>query len=325
MTVDLRLPSRPVPGTGISASPLGVSLNARPGGFEDPSRLAAELRMLRARGITVFDLADAREPRWAEGILAEAFPGGGADLVVVLGHAALPSDPSSPPSSLLERIHASLKESRRRLGPGLQVVVEVRSDARSPAPMEPTLAALDRLVGEGTIAGRSVRLDLAPGGFGPLELPSAPLLSVRLSLLDRGTMRSLDERAATTPTGVIVRDPFAGGRLDGSRASAALGERTPGQRPIEVEELRKEFAPVLDLGFLTAGRQRTLPQAAVQYLLSRRWVTTVLVADPSTAQWNALLGTDGGLGTPLSHAELARLDDDSSLSGPGGVGVVRGK
>ncbi|MCI4340688.1 MAG: hypothetical protein L3J73_05435, partial [Thermoplasmata archaeon] len=71
-------------------------------------------------------------------------------------------------------------------------------------------------------------------------------------------------------------------------------------------EVRREWAPVLALGFLTEGHRRTLAQAAVQYLLGVPGVVGVVVplTDPAAA-----VAIGGALSAPpLSDEDRARID-----------------
>ena len=137
------------------------------------------------------------------------------------------------------------------------------------------------------------------------DLPS-PVVSTELSLLDAPLPTPLATSANPRPPGVIVRDPFAGGRLDGTLLRDTMGERRPGRPPRDVRELREEFAPVLLLGFLTRARTRTLAQAAVRYLLQCPGPLSVLLPPPAPDRWEEVMGV---LGTPpLDKEELARLE-----------------
>ncbi len=105
---------------------------------------------------------------------------------------------------------------------------------------------------------------------------------------------------------VVASDPFARGRLDGSRLRGSPLDTSARPAPADWAEVRGTWAPVLALGFLTERRERTLPQAALQYVLGTPGVLAVLVpaADPA-----ALLESSAALTRiGLSRDERARID-----------------
>ena len=85
-------------------------------------------------------------------------------------------------------------------------------------------------------------------------------------------------RRASVP--LVSSDPFADGRLDGSRLSSSPLEVSGRPRPSDWAELQRDWAPVLSLGFLTEGGRRTLPQAAVDFALGTPGVSGAIVSAP---------------------------------------------
>jgi aldo/keto reductase family protein len=110
-------------------------------------------------------------------------------------------------------------------------------------------------------------------------------------------------RSAGVP--VIASDPFAGGRLDGSHLRGSPLE-TPGRpAPADWAAVRRAWAPVLGLGFLTSGRARSLPQAALQYVLGTPGVAGVLVPAPEPS---ALVEAGAALRLPpVGPGDRARI------------------
>ncbi len=155
----------------------------------------------------------------------------------------------------------------------------------------------------------------AEDGVRRLEGPEAELPPSRsgryvgpFSLLDRRLASRFGAADRTGSARLWARDPFARGRLDGSRfgPTAPTGERP--ERPASVRDLAEEFAPVLRLGFLTEGRHRTLVEAAIQYLLAHRWVEAVLAPLPPIERLEAVVRSLSA--QPLTPAELARIAAD---------------
>ena len=310
---------RAVPGTDRTVSELGMTLDPDPAAGPATGRQQVGLlRRARSAGVTLFDVAEARSPARAMWLLRTAFPERDPELVVVVGLsrdglAAPPSAPraprpeSGPPRPQSEaNVETWLDDLRPRLPPGAAVLPEVHPESPEADGRRPLAAVLESLAARRRILTFSTRVErerVLHSGLG--DLPS-PDVSAGLSLLDAPFQSSLAASATPRRPGVIVRDPFAGGRLDGTLVRDAMGERRPGRPPRDVRELREEFAPVLRLGFLTRARTRTLAQAALRYLLQRPGTLSVLLPPPPPERWEEVLGALGA--PPLDDEELARLE-----------------
>jgi aryl-alcohol dehydrogenase-like predicted oxidoreductase len=79
----------------------------------------------------------------------------------------------------------------------------------------------------------------------------------------------------------------------------------PEARPADMRRLRREFEPVLRLGFLTEGGRRTLAQAALRFVLRWPWVVTCVIPLPPPERFEEILGF--GSAPEISDEELARL------------------
>ncbi|MGA8664678.1 MAG: hypothetical protein WB809_06420 [Thermoplasmata archaeon] len=122
------------------------------------------------------------------------------------------------------------------------------------------------------------------------------------------------------PASLLARDPFAEGRLDGSRFSGNWLERGPSATPASLRTLSVEFEPVLRLGFLTADHRRTMAQAALQYAGSRPWVACVLAPLPPADRVEELLSAFSRPG--LTAQEIHRIERPGSPE-PGPVDLRR--
>jgi aryl-alcohol dehydrogenase-like predicted oxidoreductase len=242
------------------------------------------LRRARSAGITTFDLAETRDVARVEGLIGRAFPEPDPALWVVLPRSveglvrdsAAHLDRNGSASDLAEALTRSFETSDARLGPERSLLIEWQG--RDPRPIASTPSPIESAQRRGatTWVWRP-----EPGwwdvgaGARPGALPA--MLSGSFSLLDRRVGAFWSDPSVALPEAFVARDPFAGGRLDGSRLHPGLGERGPGTGPTRLRDLEEELAPVLRLGFLTAGGRRTLPQAALQYLFHWPWVQTVVL------------------------------------------------
>lgn len=310
---------RALPGTQRTVSEIGIAVD--PGPVASPTidrQWVGALRRARREGVNLFDIAGARSPDRAEGLLRAAFPERGADLVVIVAYApesspgtTEPGGPASfpgttePPS--FRTVERWLSESRSHLPPEASIVPEASLATDDPKDSRAVLTALASIASQPAVVAWSARMrrDRLLRSSWPSE-PLLPIASTELSLLDARAFPRPPRAGAHPAPRLLVRDPFAGGLLDGSRLGTGLGDRRPGRAPPDVRELRDEFAPVLRLGFLTERRSRTLAQAALSYLLQRPDVLSVLIPPPAPERWEEVLGARKT--PPLSPEEIARLE-----------------
>jgi aryl-alcohol dehydrogenase-like predicted oxidoreductase len=303
---------RAVKGTARSLSVLSISVD--PPAVAPPAadaRTVALLRRSRERGVTTFDVAGARFPERAERLIASAFPTADPKLEVIVGRSieSLRAAPGSdrehtPDATILSALNDSLEQSRRRLAPAPVSILEWTSESG------------DRSDGAGGGAAPSLTGVNAPGLLWVVRLPPAasglpsttsrpPLFAGSLSILENKVALLFERPERDPAAGLIARDPFANGRLDGSRFPAGGMPGGPGERPLDLRQLHHEFDPILRLGFLTEGRRRTLAQAALRFVLGWPWVVTSVVPLPSPERFDEILGY--GSTPPLSEGELTRL------------------
>lgn len=103
----------------------------------------------------------------------------------------------------------------------------------------------------------------------------ARLISVPMSLLSARGAHALSEEVANHPIGILALDPYADGALNGGLLAEPFGRAPSLDGPIGVREVAQRFAPVARLGFLTEGHRRTLPEAAVRFLVDLPGVVSV--------------------------------------------------
>ena len=315
MTADVALPRRTLLGTSRAVSAIGISIDpATAVGPPAEAALIAQLRTARRHGVTFFDVAAARFRLRAERLIATAFPDPDPEITILVGDPR--EDRGGRPDrfgggSPLRPAEPAFRELRSRLGDGASLVVETAPAQGEVERTAVRLAELDSLARTGAILGWSLSVPgEETGPFAALESLKARQLSAELSMLDPSRVAELARRAQRVPTSVFVRDPFAQGRLDGTRFSTELFRTGTPSPPVNVGTLRAEFAPVLRLGFLTASHRRTLAQAAVQYVLSKEWVAVALVPMPRPERLAEVLAAPGA--PPLTEEELARIEGEGA-------------
>lgn len=302
---------RVAPGKPRELSEIAIYLDPPAGGPPSADDRAVSLiQRARERGVTTFDVGNARFPARAERLLARAFPTPDPSVCAIVARSVdslareRSSEEVTTSSDLASAVRESLEESRRRLEPVPIGVVE----------WDPG----DELGGEGPAANTPTSYPNAgptepllaielPRPGAPLPVPGgAPsLFSGSLSLLETDLIPAFEEARSKPGAALIAHDPFAGGRLDGSRFEDQARLPGPGAGPADVRRLHEEFDPVLRLGFLTQGHRRTLAQAALQFVLEWSWVVTAVVPLPSPERFDEILGYASR--SPLTEDEIRRI------------------
>jgi len=289
------VPQRPLGKGGGTVSALAFSIDPGPAAPAADRETLELLRRSLAAGVTTFDVSGSRQPDRAERLLGAAGTSAGP-LTVLLGRseerwrpaADRKGDAGAPPGVSAESLESSLARSRARLPHGTRFVLRVEPDEEpheladpSSAPTGPDAVAIARPVSE---TARAV---------GAAGLWTSPL-----SLLDHDVVRRWGATTAADGGRLIALDPFAGGRLDGTRFASGIADRPAAREPRSLRQLHAEFDPVLRLEFLTRGRPRTLAQASLEFALSFPWVATVVAPLPHADRLEEFLAAARGPGLP---------------------------
>lgn len=282
---------RPYVGAPFELSQLAFSVVVRDR-VSDAGAAVALLRRALDAGVTTFDTVDTPDPALAEALLGQAFPQGDPHIVVItpatsspartgrflpgertpFGSPGGPSPSPDAPASLPGRFHRlyEVDASAGRAG-SLDGPAPPRGTAR---PDSATRVVRCRTVEEAVDACHAVPRVLASGSF---------------SLLDRSLASDTVRKVGADHVAWVARDPFAGGRLDGSRFVVA-GSPVLGPSLRSVRDLDAEFAPVRPYGFLSRPGARTLAQASLRYVADREWVATTCVPLPTPDRWHEIVG-----------------------------------
>ncbi|WP_067716969.1 aldo/keto reductase [Nocardia yamanashiensis] len=273
-------------------------------------------------GVTLFDTADVYSDGASEEVLGEAIRGRRDDLLLST-KASLPTGPGpfdagSGRSRLIRAVEGSL----RRLGTDYIDLFQLHAfDAGTP--VEEVLAALDdlvragkiRYVGASNFAGWQLMKSLAAAdahGF-----PRYVAHQVYYSLVGRDYEWELMPLAQDQGVGAVVWSPLGWGRLTGKirrgqplPAGSRLHKTAEAGPPVD-DEVLYDVVDVLDE--LAAETGRTVPQIALNWLLNRPTVSTVIVGARNEEQLRQNLGS---IGWNLDAEQIARLDKASAVTPP---------
>lgn len=273
-------------------------------------------------GLTMFDSADVYSHGAAEEILGEAIRGR-RDRVLISTKATFRFDegPNAVGSSryhLIEACEAAL----RRLGTDYIDLFQLHGfDAMTPP--EEVLSTLDDLVRAGKIRYTGV------SNFSGWHLMKSLAVADRYgypryvanqtyySLIGRDYEWELMPLGLDQGVGAVVWSPLGWGRLTGKlRRGAALPEvsrlhETADSGPPVSDELLFRVVDALDA--IAAETGKTVPQIAINWLLQRPTVSTVVIGARNEEQLRQNLGA---VGWNLTPEQVARLDAASAVTLP---------
>jgi aryl-alcohol dehydrogenase-like predicted oxidoreductase len=271
-------------------------------------------------GVNLFDTADVYSNGLSEEVLGKAIAGR-RDRVLIASKATFrtgagPNDVGSSRQHLLRAVEASL----RRLGTDYIDLYQLHG-FDPVTPVEEVLATLDQLVRDGKVryigcsnfSGWHLMKSLAVSDR--LGLARYAAHQVYYSLVGRDFEWELMPLALSERVGTLVWSPLGWGRLTGKvRRGGALPEvsrlRSQGVvdagPPVDEDHMERVLAA---LDGVAAEVDRSVPQVALNWLLGRPSVTSVIIGARTEEQLRQNLGA---VGWSLPPTQVARLDAASA-------------
>ncbi|CDX42353.1 aldoketo-oxidoreductase, NADP-binding [Mesorhizobium sp. ORS 3359] len=273
-------------------------------------------------GVNLFDTADVYSNGASEEVLGEAIKGR-RDAVLISTKTSLPigdgpADWGSSRSRLIRSVDAALK----RLGTDYIDLLQLHAFDAS-TPIEEVLSALDdlvrsgrlRYVGVSNFSGWQVMKSL--GLADKHGYPRYVAHQVYYSLVGRDYEWELMPLGLDQGVGALVWSPLGWGRLTGKiRRGQPLPEksRLHGTAdfgpPVEDEHL---FKVVDALEAVAAETGKTVPQVAINWLLRRPTVSSVIIGARNEEQLRQNLGA---VGWSLTPEQIKALDEASAVTAP---------
>jgi aryl-alcohol dehydrogenase-like predicted oxidoreductase len=271
-------------------------------------------------GVNLFDSADVYSDGLSEEVLGKALAGR-RDRVLIASKATFRTGPGandvgSSRQHLLRAVEASL----RRLGTDYIDLYQLHG-FDPVTPVEEVLATLDQLVRDGKVryigcsnfSGWHLMKSLAVSDR--LGLARYAVHQVYYSLVGRDFEWELMPLALSERVGTLVWSPLGWGRLTGKvRRGGALPEvsRLRSQGVVDAgpqvddEHLERVLAA---LDGVAAEVEKSVPQVALNWVLGRPSVTSVIIGARTEEQLRQNLGA---VGWKLTPAQVARLDAASA-------------
>jgi aryl-alcohol dehydrogenase-like predicted oxidoreductase len=273
-------------------------------------------------GITLFDTADVYSDGQSEEILGAALEGK-RDRAIVSTKIGLRNGPGENDAGVSRHhIIRSVDASLRRLGTDYIDLLQVHQfDAMTP--VEDVMSSLDDLVRAGKVRY------IGASNYSGWQLVKSLAASDRrgyarfvanqayYSLIGRDYEWELMPAGLDQGLGAVVWSPLGWGRLTGRirrgqslPSSSRLHETAQFAPPVDDERLYRVVDSLLELAEETG---RSVPQVAINWLLQRPTVSSVLIGARDETQLRENLGAAGW---SLSPGQIARLDQTSAVTPP---------
>lgn len=273
-------------------------------------------------GVNLFDTADVYSDGASEEVLGEAIKGRrGAVLISTKTSLPMGDGPNEAGSSRFRLIHA-VEDALRRLGTDYIDLLQLHA-FDSGTPVEEVLSTLDQLVRAGKVryvgvsnfSGWQVMKSLAVADrYG---WPRYVANQVYYSIVGRDYEWELMPLGQDQGLGALVWSPLGWGRLTGKirrgtplPESSRLHETASFGPPVDDEHLYR----VIDaLDVVAEETGKTVPQIALNWLLQRPTVSSVIIGARNEEQLRQNLGA---VGWNLTPDQIAKLDAASSVTAP---------
>ncbi|RRQ79214.1 aldo/keto reductase [Streptomyces griseofuscus] len=273
-------------------------------------------------GITMFDTADVYSDGASEEVLGEAIKGR-RDQVIVSTKTSLPmGDGPGDAGSSRSRLIAACEDALRRLGTDYIDLFQLHAfDAGTP--VEEVLSTLDDLVRAGKVRYLGVSNFSGWQAMKSLAVaeryghPRYVAHQVYYSLIGRDYEWELMPLGLDQGLGALVWSPLGWGRLTGKirrgqplPANSRLHSTADYGPPVEDEHL---YRVVDALDEIAQETGKSLPQIAINWLLQRPTVSSVIIGARDEKQLRQNLGA---VGWTLTPDQQARLDAASEKTAP---------
>ena len=273
-------------------------------------------------GVTLFDTADVYSGGASEEILGTALRGR-RDSVLISTKTGLPMGQGPQDwGASRPRLIRAVEDALRRLDTDYIDLLQLHAFDAS-TPVEELIDTLDQLISAGKVRYAGVsnypgwQLMKAQAVADRLGKPRLVAHQVYYSLIGRAYEADLMPLAADQGIGALVWSPLGWGRLTGK-----MGRGRPipaGSRLHDTEQ----FAPPVDADYLyrvidaleavSAETGKTVPQIAINWLLRRPTVSSVIIGARNEEQLRQNLGA---VGWALSDEQIAALDAASAVLPP---------
>lgn len=328
---------RTFPGTDITASEIGFgawTLTAGWWGDYTDEQASALMNEALDLGITFFDTAPTygKEGR-GETALAKAL-GSKRDQVVYSTKFGYDTEMEWNPEGHQERPHnldpavvrRSVESSLRRLETDRIDLIQLHNPRLEHLQRDDVWELMEELKAAGKVRAYGIALGPAIGwrdeGVWALENRHLDALFIIHNLLEQDPGREFIDEARKRDVGVMVRVPHSSGLLEGKYTKETTFDANDHRSHRKREWLEQGLQKLDRLTFLTDERERTIGQAALQWLLADPLIVTVLPNIYDSAQLREFVeATDKPALAEDDLARVAELYDNGFFLAPAPAGT----
>lgn len=278
-------------------------------GVDDESSIAA-LETAFDCGINFYDTADVYGNGHSEEIIGRVFQNRRSKVIIASKGGNRTVDGEWKKDFSPEWITEAVEQSLKRLRTDYIDVYQLHSPGTSGQFKESLdcFETLDKLKEQGKIRFYGVSIGPVEHGIEIINYGKGEVLQVLYNILKRGCENELLPLAEKNDIGIIARVPLASGFLTGKyTVNAAFPPEDHRSHRMTPELLKTTIEKVDKLSFLTKDKNKTLAQAAIQFVLSSHEISVVIpgAKNPSQVKENAL-ASDGKL---LSEDEIEKIHE----------------
>jgi aryl-alcohol dehydrogenase-like predicted oxidoreductase len=291
-------------------------------GQTDVSEARRLLDICLEAGINLFDTADVYSDGASESILGEALKGRRDNAIISTKLTLRTSDGPNDVGASRHHLVTGVERALKRLNTDYIDLLQLHHfDAMTP--VESVMRTLDDLVRAGKVRY------LGASNFAGWQLMKSQAVADRYgytrfvanqtyySLIGRDYEWELMPLGLDQGVGAVVWSPLGWGRLTGRirrglplPAGSRLHETSAYAPPVDEEQLYRVVDALDDIAMETG---KTVPQIALNWLLQRPTVSTILIGARNEQQLRQNLGA---IGWQLTREQVARLDAASAITPP---------
>ncbi len=304
--------------TGLTVSEIGMGtweLGGREWGDIGETDAVDLLRYAFESGVTYYDTADQYGGGRAERLLGEAFSALGNRVVIAtkLGY-ELDSDgwishgwehPSFNVSP--DYIRLAVEGSLTRLKRDVIDIYQFHSSPPADA-WDDAFGTMEELKAEGKIRFYGMGLGSEADALKAMEDTGISSLMLTYNILTQGMATPVMETAAENGIAVVVRQPLSSGLLSGQLGPETVFAENDYRKTWSREKFLADLERVEQVKSIIGTKARSLPQAALKFILAHPTVSSVVPGMMTPAQVDDGVATSGSAPLPADILEQLRND-----------------
>ena len=304
--------------SGLTVSEIGMGtweLGGREWGDIGEKEAVDLLRYAFEKGVTYYDTADQYGGGRAERLLGEAFSVLGSRVIIAtkLGY-ELDSDGWISQGGKVPTFNASREYIRQSVEGSLtrlkrEVIDIYQFHAPPPTEMwDEAFGAMEELKSEGKVRFYGLCLGNEEQALKAINETGIASLMLTYNILNQEMAKPVMETAAEKGIAVVVRQPLSSGLLSGKLNADTVFAENDYRKTWSREKFLSDLERVDQIKSVVKGKAKSLPQAALKFILAHPAVCSVTPGMMTPAQVDDGVATSGT--SPLPSAILEKLRDN---------------